>query len=144
MTLARNFFTAAEQERLLAAIHEAELHTSGEIRLHIENLCFGDPVRSAQRMFAKLGMHGTKERNGVLIYIATISHKVAIIGDQGIHEKLGSGFWEKMANDLISEFRAHHQADALARCIVECGKQLGNYFPRSAEDSNELSNTISF
>jgi len=89
-------------------------------------------------------MHQTEERNGVLIYIATMSHKIAIIGDKGIHEKLGNEFWQNLVQQLITQFKADNKAQALADCILECGKQLGNFFPRKSDDKDELSNEISF
>ena len=144
MPTARNFFTESEQQLLIKAIDEAELRTSGEIRLHLENFCLGNELTRAQKVFTKLGMHQTQERNGVLIYIATLSHKIAVIGDEGIHKKVGQEFWEKEVRVLIEKFKAHKSAEALANCIVDCGEQLGKYFPRSSDDKNELSNSISF
>ncbi|MEO6302955.1 MAG: TPM domain-containing protein [Bacteroidia bacterium] len=144
MPTARNFFDQREQQLLIDAITQAELKTSGEIRLHIENFCFGNEITRAGKVFTKLKMHQTKERNGVLIYIATLSRKVAVIGDEGIHQKLGNEFWQKVVNDLISKFKENKKAEALAGCIVECGEQLGKFFPRSSDDTNELTNTISF
>ncbi|HOZ87054.1 MAG TPA: TPM domain-containing protein [Bacteroidia bacterium] len=144
MPTARNFFTQQEQEMLIDAIAKAELHTSGEIRLHIENFCFGSEIKTAEKVFTRLKMHQTEERNGVLIYIATLSRKVAVIGDEGIHQKLGTQFWQSLVNDLIKQFKADKKAPALAACIIECGKQLGKFFPLSDRDTNELSNNISF
>lgn len=126
------------------AIAAAELKTSGEIRVHLENFCFGNALRAAEKVFLRLKMHETRERNGVLIYVATQSRKIAIAGDRGIHEKLGSGFWEKMAAQLIERFQHNQKAEALAECILACGEQLGRYFPRSADDTNELTNSISY
>ena len=144
MPTARNFFTDQEQQSLIAAITQAELHTSGEIRLHLENFCFGNEVKTAQKVFGKLGMRKTAERNGVLIYIATLSRKVAIIGDEGIHQKLGTAYWEKLVADLIQQFKSDKKAPALAGAIIECGQQLGKFFPLKDDDKNELSNSISF
>ncbi|MBL7930937.1 MAG: TPM domain-containing protein [Bacteroidia bacterium] len=144
MPTAKNFFNEREQQMLIQAIVEAEMKTSGEIRLHLENFCWGDEVKAAKKVFKKLGMHQTKEKNGVLIYIATLSHKIAIVGDEGIHQKLGNEYWQKMVNDLIARFKENKQADALAECIRDCGAQLGKFFPLSADDKNELSNSISF
>src|ERR1043165_8923982 len=102
---ARNFFSSQEQQLLIDAISKAEQNTSGEIRLHMEDFCFGNEVRTAQKVFLKLGMQQTAERNGVLIYIATRSRKVAIIGDEGIHQKLGTAYWEQLVAGLIDKFK---------------------------------------
>lgn len=144
MPTARNFFDQREQQLLVDAIAQAELKTSGEIRLHIENICFGNELKRAQKVFANLKMHETKERNGVLIYIATFSKKVAVIGDEGIHQKLGNEFWQKIVSDLIKKFKENKKADALAECILICGEQLGKFFPRNSDDKDELTNTISY
>ncbi len=144
MPTARNFFNEQEQQMLIDAIAKAEQHTSGEIRLHLENFCFGSEVKAAERVFTRLNMHQTAERNGVLIYIATVSRKIAVIGDEGIHQKLGASFWQTVVDRLIAQFKAERKAPALAECIVECGRQLGKYFPLAEGDTNELSNDISF
>jgi uncharacterized membrane protein len=144
MPTARNFFNQQEQALLIEAIAKAELNTSGEIRLHLENFCWGNEVKVAKKVFTRLKMHETKERNGVLIYIATLSRKIAIIGDEGIHQKLGTEYWEKLVEKLIMQFKANRKAEALAECILECGTQLGKFFPLGSDDKNELSNTISY
>jgi len=144
MPTARNFFNESEQQLIIKAIADAEEKTSGEIRLHLENFCLGNEVERAQKIFTKLNMHQTAERNGVLIYIATLSHKIAVIGDEGIHKKVGQEFWEKEVNDIIAKFKANQAVEALAKCIVDCGEQLGKHFPRSEDDKNELDNSISF
>jgi uncharacterized membrane protein len=89
-------------------------------------------------------MHQTNERNGVLIYIATFSRKVAVVGDEGIHQKLGNEFWHKVVSQLIKKFKENKKAEALSECIIECGEQLGEFFPRQSDDKNELTNTISY
>ena len=144
MPTARNFFNQQEQTLLIDAIAKAELHTSGEIRLHLENFCLGNEVKAAQKVFTRLKMHQTAEHNGVLIYIATLSRKVAIIGDEGIHQKLGAIYWQQLVEKLIQQFKVNKKAEGLAECIVECGEQLGKFFPRNEDDKNELSNSISY
>lgn len=144
MPFAKQFFSEKEQHLIVEAIKNAELKTSGEIRVHIENFCFGNELKRAQKVFGKLKMHQTKERNGILIYIASQSKKIAVTGDKGIHEKLGNSYWEKLIQNLIIEFKANNRGQALANCIVDLGKQLGDFFPRQDDDVNELSNSISF
>lgn len=144
MPTARNFLNATEQQMIIDAIAMAELKTSGEIRVHLENFCLGNEMKSAEKIFLRLKMHETQERNGVLIYIATLSRKIAVVGDEGIHQKLGNEFWQKLVEKLVSQFKANRKAEALAECIVTCGEQLGRFFPRNDNDRNELSNNISY
>lgn len=144
MPTARKFFNAREQQLLINAIQIAEESTSGEIRIHLENFCFGNEVKAAKKTFARLNMHQTKERNGVLIYIATLSKKIAIVGDEGIHQKLGNEYWENSILKLTRQFHENRKAEALVECIIECGHLLGKFFPRGHDDKNELSNELSF
>jgi len=144
MVFARRFFTSQEKSLIEEAIKTAELMTSAEIVVHLDNLCLGNPVQAAKRTFKRLGMHKTGERNGVLIYIATLNKKMAVIGDEGIYSKLESSYWHNIVQQLISEFKANHKAEALSASILDVGKQLGKYFPRKEDDVDELSNKISF
>lgn len=141
---AKNFFSKADEEKVVTAIKEAELNTSGEIRVHIENYCFGNSLTKAEKLFSKLGMQNTKDRNGILIYIAAVSRKIAIYGDKGIHEKLGQKYWDDIVNTIIENFRKEAKAEGLAQGIIECGVQLKHFFPYQSDDKNELNDSISY
>src|SRR5690554_778248 len=97
----KKFISKEEQDLIVKAIERAELNTSGEIRVHIESECKLDPIARAVTVFNKLKMNKTKERNGVLIYIAWKSRKFAIIGDIGIDEKVPENFWDKEREILL-------------------------------------------
>jgi uncharacterized membrane protein len=144
MPNASNFFSAAQQEDIRQAIMNAELDTSGEIRVHIENTCKGDALDRALAVFKKLGMEKTTSRNGVLIYLAVKNRKFAIIGDEGIHAAVTENFWESIKNKMLNRFRDNHFTEGLIEAITETGKQLKKYFPHKSDDQNELSDDISF
>jgi uncharacterized membrane protein len=88
----KQFFNQAQKEGIQAAIADAELNTSGEIRVHIDDKCAVSPVEKAIEVFEKLKMHETELRNGVLIYVAVKDHKLAIVGDQGINDVVADNF----------------------------------------------------
>jgi uncharacterized membrane protein len=140
----KDFFTASEQEAIQASIATAELNTSGEIRLHVDDKCPGDPVAKAIQVFEKLKMHETELRNGVLIYLAVKDHKLAIIGDKGIDEAVPDYFWDVIKNDLVSRFKEGKYTEGLVEGIHASGEQLKAHFPYQSDDTNELSNDISF
>ncbi len=144
MKTAKNFFTKQEQELIINSISTAELKTSGEIRLHIDNICLGNVLKRTEKVFTKLNMHQTAERNGVLIYLSILDKKIAIVGDVGIHQKLGDAFWKQTVNEVIEKIKTGNKALALADCILHCGNQLSKFFPRQEDDKNELKNNISF
>ena len=88
------FLTAEQQNTVVKAVRLAEKGTSGEIRIHIDAVCEGNPVQKAQELFFLLGMDKTELRNGVLIYLACESKVFAIIGDKGINDVVPENFWE--------------------------------------------------
>lgn len=144
MPNARNFFSKSQQEDIRQAIMNAELDTSGEIRVHIENTCKGDALDRALEVFGKLDMEKTESRNGVLIYLAIKNRKFAIIGDTGIHAAVTESFWDSTRNRMMDHFRENHFTEGLIEAITETGNKLKTYFPYQTDDKNELSDEISF
>ena len=140
-----NPFTPDQQKRIVEAIRQAEKATSGEIRVHVEPHCGNpDPVQRAIEVFAHLGMHQTKEQNGVLFYLAYTDRKFAILGDKGIDAKVPDDFWESTKSLLRSHFAAGNYAEGLSLGIGRAGQQLKQYFPYASDDTNELADDISF
>lgn len=137
-------FSSAEKAKITAAIEAAEKSTSGEIRVHVDLSCSKDPVERAVECFDKMGMSATELRNGVLVYIAIKERSFAIIGDQGINEKVPAGFWDSTRDLMLSHFKNNQLVDGLCAGIQHAGEQLKTHFPLADDDSNELSNDISF
>jgi len=143
-TLMEDRFSAAEKEAIIKAVERAELRTSGEIRVHIEKLCKEDVLDHAAFVFSELKMHQTAERNGVLIYLSLDDHKFAIIGDAGINEKVGQGFWDTTKEAMLALFKSGKIAEGISKGVEMAGEKLSSHFPRKTDDVNELSNEISF
>ena len=137
------FFRQEEEATLVNAIKEAEAKSSGEIRVHLTKCCDGSPEEAGAKLFEKLGMTRTAERNGILIYLALKSRKFAILGDRGIHEKVGADFWYAIRDAMQEEFRRGEFVKGLLHGIQTCGAKLGRYFPHRADDHNELPNDLS-
>lgn len=139
----RKFFNEEQEAEIVAAIRAAELNTSGEIRVHIEERCKKDGFKRATEIFGNLAMHKTELRNGVLFYIATLDHKFAIVGDEGINKKVPAHFWEEIRDQMQSAFKQGDFVGGLTVGIAQSGKALKEYFPYDKDDTNELSNEIS-
>jgi uncharacterized membrane protein len=141
---ASTFFTKEQQAQILASVKEAELETSGEIRVHIETSHKGEVLDRAAWLFKKLGMHKTAERNGVLFYLAVKDRKFAIIGDAGINAKVHAGFWDDVSELLKKNFKEEKFTEGLSEGILLAGKHLKIHFPHRKDDVNELPDEISF
>ena len=142
--MANDAFTAEQHQQILDAIAEAEKDTSGEIRLFLENHCKADVLDRAAYLFGELNMHKTALRNGVLFYLAVVSHKFAVIGDAGINAKVPPDFWNHIKDVMQQRFAAGDFVTGLQEGIRMSGKALKEYFPYTSGDSNELSNDIVF
>lgn len=142
----KELLTADEQAQVVAAIQATEQQTSGEVRLFIEAKCrFMDAVDRAAEVFTSYRMHETKERNAVLIYVAVDDHQAAVFGDEGIHQRVGKEYWQKVVEKMIFHFRQNHLADGLCAAISELGDALHQHFPFNANtDKNELPDEIIF
>jgi uncharacterized membrane protein len=141
---ASTFFSKEQQAQILAAVKEAEMGTSGEIRVHIESSLNGDVLDRAAWLFKKLGMHKTAERNGVLFYLAVNDRKFAILGDAGINAKVPAGFWDDISELLKKNFKEGKFTEGLSEGILLAGKHLKMHFPHKLDDVNELPDEISF
>ena len=140
----KTFFTEIQQKSIQLAIENAELHTSGEIRVHIDSKCKGEVVKTATQIFEKLGMHKTQLRNGVLFYLAVEDKKFAILGDKGINDVVSADFWDVIRDLMTTEFKKDEFTVGLCQGIELAGKHLKAHFPYKKDDTNELTNDISF
>ena len=136
------FLSEDDLESLAAAVREAEAQTSAEVRVHLDHTCKEDALRRAIRIFERLGMHRTADRNGVLIYISVSDHKLAVIGDAGIHERVGEAYWRGLVDAVRDRLRQQRSREGLIHAIVEVGGTLSRHFPRRSDDRNELSDDV--
>lgn len=137
-----NLFNDDEQQRIQKAIEEAERSTSGEIRICIEKKCSEDVLDRAAKYFYQLNMDKTKLRNGVLIYLATVDRKFAIIGDAGINRVVPADFWDLTKEKMLAEFKYGNLAEGIIIGISMAGQQLKKFFPFTDGDNNELPDDI--
>lgn len=141
---AKNFFTKEQQASIVQSIVNAELNTSGEIKVHVDDKCKGEVLDVAADYFKKLKMHETELRNGVLFYLSVDDHKFAILGDKGINEKVPHDFWDNIRDTMLSHFKQQQFTEGLRIGIEMAGEKLKVHFPYNKADSNELSNDMSF
>ena len=131
-----------DKNSVVEAIQAAEEITSGEIRVHLDKKGGKDPFKEAKRVFERLGMTKTKERNGVLIYLCFKRKQIAILGDQGINEKVPEGYWDELYHSMAAAFRNEQYGRGICEAIERIGEKLSAHFPVNADNPNELSNEI--
>lgn len=134
-----------DRGRIQEAIGKAESHTSGEIRVSVASFFWGSIEKAADKAFVRMGMTQTKERNGVLFFVVPARRKFVVLGDRGIHERVGQEFWSRVAAAVSEKFREGDFTGGLVNGIEEVGEQLAAHFPHDpATDRDELSNKVDF
>lgn len=138
----KEFIDKLDDTKVMAAIAAAEQISSGEIRVFVSNDKPANPLAAAQEQFLKMGMTGTRARNGVLLYFAPKVQQFAVVGDQGIDEKCGADFWQHVAADISTRLKAGEFTEAVVDAVNEIGTVLARHFPRSPDDRDELPNQV--
>ncbi len=142
----QKFFTDAEKAQIVEAIRNAERRTSGEVRVFVESRCrYMDPLDRAAEIFFQLEMDETDDRNAVLVYVAMKDRQLAVFGDEGIHNKVGSEYWTREVELLINKFNSENYGEGISRCVTDIGEALHHFFPFDNDtDKNELPDEIVF
>ena len=138
-----SFLGKEDKKKIIEAIRQVEKTTSGEIRVHVMAKCKEDTMKEAKKVFDRLCMHRTQQRNSVLIFVALKSRRFAIFGDQGIHERVGESFWHR-TRDVLSDYLSKNQMrQGIVAAVYSIGEQLERFFPRRADQNpNELSDQV--
>jgi uncharacterized membrane protein len=126
------------RERVVEAIRDAERRTSGEIRVAVSTLIWGNVERAAQKAFARSNMQATKNRNAVLFFVVPSRRLCVVWGDSGIHQKVGEPFWRDTVLRVAQSFRSGDFTDGLVSAVGMVGDRLAAHYPRETADVNEL------
>ena len=142
----REFFSDEEKHTITEAVKKAEQRTSGEVRVFVEHRCrYVNAIDRAVEIFGNLQMYKTELRNAVLVYVATKDRQLAVFGDEGIHQKVGTGYWENEVKKMIAAFNRDDIAKGISECVLNIGEALSTHFPYNNDtDKNELPDDIVF
>lgn len=92
--------------------------------------------------FTANGLHHTKAETGILIFVSLLEHRVIILADRGINEKVAPGTWDEVVQMLTAGLKSGNACEAFCRAIERCGAVLAQHFPRSPDDVDELANKL--
>ena len=145
----QRFLSRDDLTAIIEAIARAEALTSAEVRVHLERRvrrahAGGDrTLARARDVFARLEMHQTTHRGGVLIYLAVEDRKLAIIGDDAIHARVGDEYWNGVRDGMVARLREGRARDAVVEAVGEVGRALSRHFPRRSDDRPDPNNDLS-
>jgi uncharacterized membrane protein len=131
-----------DKDRIRQAIQKAERRTSGEIRVSVSPLFWGDVQKAAEKAFERLGMTATKDRNAVLFFVVPARRKFVVLGDSGIHEKVGQEFWHRIVHKVSGKFKQGDFTGGIIAGIEAVGDDLARHFPSRASSANELPDDV--
>lgn len=144
-----NYFSEDELKEIQSAADAVERNTVGEIVLSFRNKkSLLEKLYSnhelAMKDFDKLGVHNTKERTGVLVFLLFEERYFDIIADEGIYAKIPDDTWNKMEEKLKEEFRNNNYSAGVLALIAEMGEVLSREFPTraGADNDDEIQNEI--
>ena len=92
--------------------------------------------------FTEQGLHYTRDHTGILILVSLLEHRVEVLADRGINEKVAAGTWDEIVHILTAGLKSGSACDAFCRAIERCGEILASHFPRQADDKDELPNRL--
>jgi len=99
--------------------------------------------RRAQEQFFAKGLHATRERTGILIFVSTQERLAELIADEGIAAKVEPKVWEAAMARLIAGFKAKRPAEGFEQAIAMCSSILTEHFPAIPGDNpNELPDSV--
>lgn len=142
----KKFFSEEDNHTIVKAIRHAEQQSSGEVRVFVESRCsWVDAIDRAAEVFFSLKMEQTAQRNAVLVYVAMKDRQLAVFGDEGIHQKVGDEYWNKVVREMLASFNSSNYAEGISSCVIQIGEALRTHFPYDkATDKNELPDEIVF
>lgn len=130
-------------QQIEQAILHLEQQTSAELRVVVERKTKNLPaIERANQLFDELKMRETVQRNAVLIYLSINPRLIAIVGDEGIHQHVGDGFWQNVYVVMKKYCQQGELTLAIVEGIRQTEKSLAMYFPIQPEDKNELANEV--
>ncbi|MBM3162430.1 MAG: hypothetical protein FJZ79_03735 [Chlorobi bacterium] len=102
----------------------------------------GEVDEAAATAFCRRGIYNTQDRTGILIYISVFEHRVRVLADRGINEKVEQHLWQEIVDTIIAGIRRNRQGAAIAEAVDRCGRILAVHFPLKPGDRNELADSV--
>ncbi len=98
--------------------------------------------RAAREQFVRQGLHTTKDRTGILIFVSVAEHYVEIIADKGINDKIDENYWRTAIDEFSQLLKQGKTCDGFLAAIAQCHKELATHFPAKDSNPNELPNHL--
>jgi len=100
-------------------------------------------AQRARRCFAEQGLARTRNRTGILIFVALLEHRVVVLADEGIHRALDPDeSWQQVVDLAVAGLRAGRPVEGLEAAVRRCGEILARHLPADVPNPDELPNEL--
>jgi putative membrane protein len=97
----------------------------------------------AETVFLEQEVFNTKQRTGIMVFVSFNEHKVIVMADRGISEKVAQEEWDSLVRQLVIKIKQHKIKAGIIEAIDKCGKiLLEKGFRKDDDDTNELSDHL--
>ncbi len=97
----------------------------------------------AESAFLEESLFSTRERTGILIFIAIYEHRAVILADEGINQAVPVGMWQELVDDLVNGIHDGRPVEALCDAIEHCARVLQeHHVEKRPDDRNELTDGL--
>ncbi|MFC1896668.1 TPM domain-containing protein, partial [Thermodesulfobacteriota bacterium] len=128
---------------LFIIFHETVKRTVRLKRLFLSKKQIEEEVQeAATTSFFKEGLYRTREETGVLIFVSVFEHRVWVLADRGINEKVPEGQWDEVVGIIVDGIKQKRQAEAICEAVEKVGAVLKEHFPVRPDDEDELKSLI--
>lgn len=138
----RRRFPVSVLDDMTAAIAKGELAHLGEVRFAVESRLSPwlvleglDPSARARQVFAQLNVWDTEQNTGVLFYVLMAEHRIEIVADRGIADRVGQSEWDGICARMRQRYAAGQWRDGSLEGIVAAHALLTLHFPSDGVDN---------
>jgi putative membrane protein len=98
--------------------------------------------RAAHMQFYMNQLQHTQHRCGILLYVSILEHRVELLADKGINDRVDPATWQLITDNFIAHVRREEIKDGFVLAIEACGAVLAQHFPTDAATANELADEL--
>jgi len=77
-----------------------------------------------------------------LIMVSELEHQVVILGDSGLHERVGDTGWSSQVSLLVTRIREGQTEQGILETLAYFEPIVAELAPPRADDVNELPDTV--
>lgn len=105
--------------------------------------------RRAAEAFQRFRLRGTQGATGILVFVSLFEHRVRVIGDDTIAQKLGDEDWQGVCDRIVDQAKQGEIALGLVEGIRHCGGLASRFFPKNlsgqaSSNANQLNDELRF